>query len=182
LSENDFPIRDQRGMLGASVHDDLASVDAFLEWWASTQGFVNSPLPDGRPGVSIVDDQRSVSAYVSDNRWVANCPHCRGGIAVWSENPHGVCLDCGHRYAVDFPPPALLDAAVEVLESRAPENRHWDPQTETVASLVTENVEHGDPAPQLEAALLETPPTAFVAPPPPKPPVARPKKKAQVRN
>jgi Zn ribbon nucleic-acid-binding protein len=97
-------------------------------------------LFDRRFGRVPVKDARVLTAYVSDNRWVANCPECNGGIAAWDENPHGCCLDCGHVYVVKFPKDYKIAEAL--LLQRPPEHRHWMAHLgEPVANLAAENDE-----------------------------------------
>lgn len=82
---------------------------------------------------------KTVTAYVSENRWVADCPECGGGIACWELNPYGCCLTCGAIYKVTYPKDH--EAAAEILEARPPANRHWFPHRgETLQHLEAENV------------------------------------------
>lgn len=83
-------------------------------------------------------DDRTVPAYVSENRWCADCPACDAGIFCWSENPDACCLRCGSVFRVEWP--AEKAAAEKVLEDRPPANRHWQPHRgETVEKLEREN-------------------------------------------
>lgn len=92
-------------------------------------------------GITMVNDRRTLTAYCSENRWVADCPNCNGGIACWDQNPHGCCLDCGHVYTIRFPKDHHLAAAF--LEQRPPGNRHWHPHRgETIRDLERENAHH----------------------------------------
>ena len=90
-----------------------------------------------RNGKQITPDHRTVEAYVSENRWVADCPSCGAGIACWPVNPKACCLLCGHEFTVEFP--AEREQAEKVLEERPPANRHWQPWRESVAKLEREN-------------------------------------------
>ncbi len=94
-------------------------------------------LAQRRGGLQPHATGKTVNAYVSENRWVADCPGCNGGIACWSENPEGCCLTCGGVYKVAYP--ADHKAATKVLEQRPPAARHWNPAKETVAQLEQEN-------------------------------------------
>lgn len=101
-------------------------------------GFAN------RPGATALEPSgETVHAYVSDSRWVADCPACNGGIACWSAMPDGCCYDCGRVYQVAFPPSRDLGAAVAVLEKRPENARHWRPWEQDVADLKAENVVRG---------------------------------------
>lgn len=84
-----------------------------------------------------------VSAYVSDGRWVADCPYDNGGIGVALDNPSGFDMGCGTMVAVVFPDG--WQEAIEVLEARPrPTDAHWFPQRgETVSKLREENLRRG---------------------------------------
>lgn len=88
-------------------------------------------------------------AYVSDGRWVADCPggpdgNCGGGMAAWPEHEHACCLDCGTVYPIDFPHGQEIAEATEALDARLPMHRHWRPDRgETAEDLRVENVERG---------------------------------------
>ena len=114
-------LRDQRDMHGAPT------IEAQHERWADHLA---------RHGLTMTEDRRVVIAYVSDGRWVAQCPECNGGIACWDENPHGCCLDCGHVYRVKFP--ADHKIAEAILLQRPVNGRHWLPG-EPVVQLEVEN-------------------------------------------
>jgi hypothetical protein len=105
---------------------------------AEIRGLWNEIL--AQKALGITPDQRKVVAFVNLSRWVAECPECEGGIACWVDNPTGCCLDCGHEFAVIFPPPDVYAAGVAVLLRRQREkNRNWRPDEETVERLQTEN-------------------------------------------
>mgnify|MGYP001614536268 CR=1 FL=1 len=80
-------IRDQRHMYGMET---VADVEAFWAERAAAHGF------------PLVEDDRTVEAYVSDGRWVADCPECNDGIACWDQNTRGACMGCGHVYPVSW--------------------------------------------------------------------------------
>ena len=118
-------IADQRAMYGRK-HQTVEDVQAFwVEWTA-------------RHGLPLVTDPRPVQPYVSEGRWVGDCPECNGGIACWDQNPHGCCLTCGHMYPIVWHPDTA--SAAETLEVRPGRNQHWRPHLgETVAILEREN-------------------------------------------
>ena len=123
-------VKDQRHMSGITELSSVQQVEAFWREYMLRRGKV------------LTQDDRPVYAYVSDSRWVADCLSCRGGIAVWSENPVGCCLDCGHVYPVVFPKDA--EEAVQILLRRPEENRNWMPHNgETVENLKAENIVMG---------------------------------------
>ncbi len=85
----------------------------------------------------------AVTAYVSDGRWVADCPYDNGGIGVAPDNPSGFDMGCGTMVAVIFPDG--WQEAVQVLEARPrPSDAHWFPQRgESIVELRRENAKHG---------------------------------------
>lgn len=88
-------------------------------------------------------DERSqeLLAYVSDNRWVADCPDCAGGIAADPTIPEGWCFDCAGVFSITAP--GDYEEAEFVLRHRPARNRHWSPLTETVLDLRLENAVNG---------------------------------------
>jgi hypothetical protein len=119
----------------------LATIPEIEAYWARHATAAGIELPAGWEGRStLIDTKTAVSAYVSADRWVADCPHCSGGIAAWSENPRGACLSCGRIYRIRFP--KARRKIETVLAKRRPANRHWL-LGETVDQLAVENLEHG---------------------------------------
>lgn len=133
-------IRDQRSLTGRVFHASVADVAA--AWEAQERAVARDRLFgwEGRYRFLPVDE--TLDVYVSDNRWVADCPACNGGIACWSENPHGACYDCGRIYRTAFPRNQKQIEAV--LLARPARNRHWL-LGETLDMLKAENIEHGLP-------------------------------------
>jgi hypothetical protein len=116
------PIRDQADMLGCDRDRLLVQL-----WQAEFLA---------RNGLHHRATGKTVRAYVSVNRWVADC-ECGGGIMVSRWNPECCCLDCGRVYAPEFP--ADVDAGEKVLLDRPdPDTRHWL-LGEPVAKLEAEN-------------------------------------------
>lgn len=124
-------------MVGRRHHDSVTDVEAA---WAAYARKAAQEKPVGWEGRSrFLETEDSVAAYVSDNRWVADCPACHGGIACWPANHRGACLDCGRIYQIDFPRDRQrIEAA---LIQRPTRNRNWLPG-ETVDQLIAENIEH----------------------------------------
>lgn len=85
----------------------------------------------------------SAPAYVNLGRWVADCPACRGGIAVSPDWPLCCCLDCGRIYEALIPDDAQIAAATELLERRAKHEQNWYPADEPIRLLQAENDLHG---------------------------------------
>lgn len=114
----------------ASYHNTGDTLAAVKQRWDD----ILLRLHGGR--VVRTSDGREVPAYVSDSRWVFDCPHCGGADLPFRSS--GCCLQCGHVYRVVYP--ADADAAVEILNDRPARARHWHPQNgETVAALAAEN-------------------------------------------
>jgi hypothetical protein len=93
-------------------------------------------------GRALTRSGQTLDAYVSDGRWVADCP-CRGGIVASREMAEAACLDCGTVYAIRFPENAGEIEAVLLARPRK-ENQNWRPG-ETLADLRSENRNHGIP-------------------------------------
>lgn len=138
-------IRDSRHMHGARV---LATADEIRQAWQEHadrlaelgRGF---QARDGEHG--LVDTGDAVAAYVNESRWVADCPACGGGIAVWSEMADCCCYDCGRVYRAVFPPPRDVARAEAVLNARPESARNWRPDAEKVDDLKVENLVRGVP-------------------------------------
>lgn len=109
-----------------------ATVDDHRTFWASHCA---------AHGRTLRIDTRTLTAYISDGRWVASCPHCNGGIACWDANPDGCCLDCGHVYRIKFP--ARHQDAELLLAGRRPTEQHWEAHLgETLRDLELEATDH----------------------------------------
>lgn len=91
---------------------------------------------------SRIETNVSIAAYISDNRWVADCPHCKSGIGILPGYHKATCLDCGRIYRVQLP--KKWKTAEKILLARPPEHRHWLPN-ETIDDLKQQNYEHGLP-------------------------------------
>jgi hypothetical protein len=125
-------IRDSRHLYGAFQHASTEEVEGAWRVYAADRG---RDLTDRTTDTPL-------DAYVSDSRWVADCP-CRGGIACWPAHEKGCCYDCLSVYRIAFPADAA--AAVAVLELRPdPATRNWFPDREDVASLKVENAVRGE--------------------------------------
>lgn len=133
-------IRDQREMIGYARHQTVEDVEAAWEAWAAEHGF-GVRRRRGDYSTEFRTSRKVVKAYVSGGKWVADCPGCNGGIAVWPDNPRGACLDCGTIYRVDHPSAADAERAIELLSVRPdPVTRSWHRhQGETADDLAREN-------------------------------------------
>lgn len=101
----------------------------------------------------VTNIQGSVTPYVNEGRWVADCPAgCGGALVVTNDPAIFICPDCGspengnNWYAVVFPPDkATIERVLLVRPSRRPDHartRNWLPW-ETVADLKRENRARG---------------------------------------
>lgn len=108
-----------------------------------TRGFPNRPDGEG-----LVELDEPVDAYVSESRWVVDCPACGGGAAATVGYPRACCYDCGTILAaVRWPSPRTLAEGVATLELRPVGARHWRPMDETPRDLRFENIARGYPIP-----------------------------------
>jgi len=88
----------------------------------------------------------TISAYISDNRWVVTCPECNSGIVVLPRHEMIMCLECGADHRVRFPDTRDLANGEAALLERQDANRHWFPdQGEPVSHLRDENRAQGIP-------------------------------------
>lgn len=115
-----------------------------------------APIP---PLSQTVVTARPLVASVNGGNWIARCD-CGGrgvpspGGIVFAETPVVFCLRClngstgrGWR-PVLLPLPGLMAAVERVLLCRPHAgDQNWEPG-ETVADLIAQNVEHGDPVPE----------------------------------
>lgn len=96
-------------------------------------------LRDSRGGLAPQRYPQAVEAHVNHGRWIAECPHCKGGIACppheWP-SPEGCCLTCGHVYPVAWPD--AFEQIEVLLANRGQDNQNWE-LGEEVAQLEREN-------------------------------------------
>lgn len=133
---------DQRHMTGPTILETEAQVRDFWAKKAREEGFRMRHI-EGDDGRELRNAGRSVKAYVSDGRWVADCLTCHGGIAAGPSFAEGICLGCGTVYGLEHPSPEDVQSATEILALRPPQNRNWRPSIETVDHLRQENEMHG---------------------------------------
>lgn len=153
-------IRDQRHMEGgkatASLEEVRAGQGEILRKILMSNGgefrhSTRSKLEHRTDGEAV--------AFVNDNRWIALCPdtECNAGIAVWWGNSEAVCFDCGSVWPVRFPSMQVIGQATSVLLARPPVNRNWDPATETVDDLKTQNLLKGYPLTGVDTDVVDSP-------------------------
>lgn len=94
-----------------------------------------------------VSEAPAVPARLNNNRWIVECPDCRGAEFVWLESPLLMCQSCfngaidGRWRRVTLPEArGEIEAIVSVRP--LPAQRNWNPD-EDVESLRAENIEHG---------------------------------------
>ncbi len=133
-------IRDSRHMHGLPL--DAQPGDVRERWL--THAAIMAARRGGfaaRPSHAQLEETHvRVAAYVSDSRWVADCPACNGGVACWPEMSDGCCFDCGRIYEIVFPKD--WRKGVALLELRPQHNRHWLPG-ESIDTLKLENLTRG---------------------------------------
>jgi hypothetical protein len=138
-------IRDQRRMLLGNPAATPRDVEQ--EWLRYTLSAAFRGFPNRDYAYTWVEDPATeLVAYVSDERWVADCPHCNGGIALWPGTTHGgACYDCGTVFRqVDYPDEETIVAVEEVFDVRPKYARHWlRNRGETLAHLQAENIAFG---------------------------------------
>ncbi len=119
-----------------------------------TELLARLPQPDDAP-----TEAARTYAYVSDDRWVCDCPWCSGATLTSRDDPRFLCPYClnaaaGYKFVeVVWPDDDEQAEAERLLLRRAPLNRHWMPATvpedvatfpsQTVDELSVENVENG---------------------------------------
>lgn len=108
-----------------------------------------------KAGRQVVDDDRALIAYVNHGRWVADCPHCNGGIMLDPTWPLAACLGAGcHRVFRAIAQPAEWAQIEEILAVRPVPHQHWGYErgvarsltapVQSIADLHRENAEHRD--------------------------------------
>lgn len=139
-----MPLRTQTTMSGDQIHSSPEQVERFWHRWAQQRGFDRG---GGLPVHTLRPSTETLTANVSSGRWVADCPACGGGIALWKENPRACCLTCGTVYnAIFWPDDNELEAAEALLMARESQNRGWRRDIgETLDDLRQENLTHGLP-------------------------------------
>jgi hypothetical protein len=144
LQTSDSPFRDQRTMVDVSgpagILQTVDDVEQAWQRWADREG-LGWRIRRGDHSTDLHSSRKTVQAYISGGKWIADCPNCNGGIACWRDNPRGCCLDCGTIYRVDHPSETEEKRATEILLARAnPEARHWHRHRgETLDDLEAEN-------------------------------------------
>lgn len=135
-------ILDQRHMTGPTILDTEEQIRAFWAKKGRDEGFRMRQL-EGDDGRDLRRSDQELRVYVNDGRWLADCPTCAGGVAAGPDFAEGACLGCGTVYPLVHPSPAQVQAAVELLALRPPQNRNWRPSLETVDHLEQENAARG---------------------------------------
>lgn len=96
-------------------------------------------------GRDVIEDERTLVAYVNHGMWVADCHYCNSGIAIHPEWGVAACLGLGcHRVYRSIEIPPEWQEIEAVLIERPMRNQHWL-TSESVEKLVEENVRNGYP-------------------------------------
>lgn len=112
------------------------------------------------PLTHVVATAAPMVARVNHGIWIASCScGAKGtptpGCVVFVNNPWGWCVRCGNQawgggwrrvVVPDVDTRAQIEAVL--LCRPNPQHRNWEP-AETIADLITQNREHGDPVPAL---------------------------------
>lgn len=138
-------IRD--GLTGMYGGRSFPSTDHLEAVWAAAldrQASLLGGFPN-RPGETTVDEiDEATVAYVSDNRWVADCPRCGGGVGCTPGYSRAACYDCGGIITgVSWPAQKTVSDGTAALMLRPIQNRHWRPMDETPQDLRFENIVRG---------------------------------------
>lgn len=133
---------DQRAMTGTKFH---LTREEIVEAWHHRARAVGFRPPGGVVAVrDLTQAAEPVLAYVSDGRWVADCPNCRGGIAAWPEHNQGCCFDCGTVATIEYPDESEITEALAALAQRPDTALNWRPDRgETAQTLRHENIVRG---------------------------------------
>lgn len=128
---------------------------------ASPRGYLLSFFPEARiPPIGRRDRRaRPLAARVNHGVWIVACP-CEQpglpspGMALWPSIPWMWCVRCRNhetrgKWRPVAVPPAEVRARIEAILLCRPgvSDRNWEPD-ETIAELIRQNVEHGDPVPE----------------------------------
>lgn len=82
-----------------------------------------------------------VVAFVSANRWIFTCPHCRGGVSCGPAWPIGCCFECGAVFDQIAYPSDAAELEATLIARPGLYTRHWLPH-ESHRDLVAQNIDH----------------------------------------
>lgn len=110
-----------------------AGVASLVEYEAKETAYLERQIRLRRI-VGLVDSMITLPAYVSDNRYVANCIACNGGILLAKNGREGwPCWDCGTVYRIEWP--QELAEAEAALRERVPRLRNYYSETELAVRM-----------------------------------------------
>lgn len=134
-------------MSGDQLHASVESIRTYWDRWAAQRGFERNGSP--LKVYSLRTSGETLIANVSSGRWVADCPACGGGVALWPENTQACCLTCGTIYdRIDWPDDDEIALAEATLSVREEQFQGWRrDHGETISDLRHENIVHGVPVP-----------------------------------
>lgn len=149
----------------------VARMSAFAGGSADPRSYLQACYPKAEiaPLDHVVLTADPLVARINNGMWIASCscgaPPARGaptpGMIVFLDRPLGWCVRCGNQawgggWRRVVAPPVRERAAIESVLLCRPNvgDRNWEPG-ETIADLVAQNAEHGDPYPEhfAEAAI-----------------------------
>lgn len=138
MSDDGYPgvFQDQRTMLAGGLDCETGD-DVFWKCWV--------PHLERHQGIAPRMDEhaRELVPYLNAGRWIADCPACGSGIALWDRNPYGCCLgfECGRIYNVRWQTPMLRSEVMRLLAGWPEGNRNWNAhEGETVDELKMQGV------------------------------------------
>lgn len=138
-------IKDSRQMYGYAATTPEEVRAAWSEYVAEKFRRGQVPFAEDAAVTGFRHSDKRLRAYINEGRWVADCPRCNSGIAVWVGMPDAACYDCGRVFSdIKFPKEAeRLRAENVLLKRESLTNMCWDPDTESVADLKAENALQG---------------------------------------
>lgn len=102
-----------------------------------------------RPGLNwrnpFEADPDGAIAQVIGGRWVVPCTSCKNDALYDPEWQLACCGECGAVFSNIAPPEDRVLAELVLMARAVDSSRNWNPATETLAMLIQENREHGEP-------------------------------------
>ena len=138
--------------------DKIVSYEDWTEWTEPSNAFPEGLNYRGfiqfwaaRAKIAVRDVTQispiTVQAYISEGRWVADCPAgCGGALLMPLNDPWYFCVNCGSGWHRVVFPPAMREIQTLLLkrplEGGIPKTRNWR-VGESVDQLRAENLAHG---------------------------------------
>lgn len=157
-SDDAYPaiVEDQRHAYGCVDADEIL---AFQRAWHHGEVPPHPLPPAGWPVKEITADPqgREVVPHINASRWIAICPECGAGNAVWDKTSTMVCLGrgCALMFKVAWQHPKERAEVIRLLADWPEMNRSWDAHKgETVEELKIQKVLLQGVAPEKRNGLL----------------------------